>query len=849
MSSILNSRLPISEILRECDTNVNGFPGYAQCPICKAEMYVARLPDNGGGWYQCSRCSVVGDSITLLAKRHNLDVKDFLRSRRLLNTETYSHDAIEDHLRVMNERKSVVDGWVAISSDRRAHTALEYQVRDLMAQMRLMNLFNSPNWARGAGLLFGVSTNYELARKFPNVPFGNNRKPWIVTPLFSAPNCVVGMAFIDEKVRTNDVYTWFEPVKDGLTFLQRPIKAENIIVSTSQSHAAAIHIMAQNSQALYPPPVVGCTPGSLGVLDHLDGNNIVIWSPQPDLHNFTIARRIGDRARIATAPVFSDQDMGRSVYEHFIGYSVNALLSTITESSVPWLAALKDYVISRANDSALGRLPEQIALTTAEIDKIHAFCRTEEEARIFDNVYRGGSIDISLTLPSGKKVIGKTDGWYRVNHRGEATLLTNAIPVIDAVISYPTRNVLSGHVRVGNSDPTQQVSMPFRVDEKDFNVDWLRTFCNRQCRRFVTITKSLDRDLYDLATRMHQPKIIVGANKLGWDVEANGFVLPRRFYPRNGESRLDASLVDLPHPYEHLPDFSEIELDAVSAVTGISAPGVWAAFLIGLYHVIAPVFGLKKVPTLLYCKNAEHARATAKACSSYLYLPYGTSTSLHTLEPYIEQHDLPVICLAENDRGVNDCVRHPDHERIILATHDSQNLELADLLGYGQVEIEECPTEHPVMKQVFSAILHFMFENKYNPVPNDNPLMVVADLVRKWSRFTFEKSVDFSNDVVTAWRPPLPGGVRIRSLVQQLVDHHFLGMKVQPSALALDKDSVIETPDQMWVPYRGLKRGAASAGMPLPPTNKITQWLRESNLLIQEIAPLGQTTGWAISLK
>lgn len=844
-SSSLNGKLTIQEVIREVGADVNTIPGYCTCPFCGDDMYVSNLPEMGGGWYQCSRCDMVGDSLTLLSRFHKIEIRDFLRSRMLMNADIFSPDNIDEHLKMSNKRKEIVAGWTKFSSGRRYQELTDYQLRDLLVQMRLMNAFASPNWKRGAGLLFGIANNGEMSHHFPVVlNEGRSNTPWLIFPLFSAPSCMTGIVLTNGTPIHSEA--WFSHPKDGLTFLHRPIKSKFIVASPSQTHVAALHIMAQNSQASYPPPVVGFSDDALAVWDHLEAEKIILWGPQQNVKLFTAARRIGDRAHIATAPVFSDNDMNRAPIESFAGHSVNSVLSTMDSTSQPWLAALKDYVISRTNSHNVGRLPEKIALSPMEIEKIHSFCRNDEEARIFDNVYRGGTIDVSLSLPSGKKILQRPDGWYRIMPKGEPTLLSSAIPIIDTVIAYPDKNILSGYVKVGHPDPTQVVTAPFRVPEKEFNINWLRDFCNRTCKKFAHITSTINRDLYDLATRMHQPKVVVGVNKLGWDGETNAFVLPKRTYRRHGGSSLEECLVHTPHPYETLPDPTDIDQPSSGSFREIGPSG-WIPFLVGLHHTIAPVFGADKTPVIIECPTPDMANKVTRMAAKSLWVPYAGSPSLSLLETHLEHHDLPVFCHAENDSGLNACVRHHRPANLVVVAHAGLDFELPDLLGWGRVKVPEGALEWPALRSAFPLLLHYMFESDWSAPVAANPMLWVADLVRKWLRFSLELQHEFSNDVVTAWKQPESSGRRMVNLIHRLIDNQFLGLKVQKFAAGLDKDSVIKTNDTLLVPARGLRRAAAEANIPLPPSDKITQRLKESGSLIAEISPLGQLAGWEIS--
>jgi hypothetical protein len=786
---------------------------------------------------------MVGDSVTLLARFHNVDIRDFLKSRMLLNSDLFSPDNIDEHLRVSNTRREHVSGWSKFSRDRRYQELIDHQIRDLLVQTRLMQTFQSPNWRRSAGLLFGVATIRELATHFP-APYGRPHEPRIIFPLFSAPNCMAGLEAIDGASLHQDI--WFGDTRDVLTFLHRPIRGKFIVASPSQPHVAALHIMAQNSQASYPPPVVGFNDDTLTAWKHLEAEEIILWSPQPNVSLFTAAKRIGENARIAAAPVFSDNDLARSPVDLFIGHSATSMINVMRASSQPWLAALKDYIVSRASRHEIGRLPEKIALSPVEIERVHSLCRNDEEARIFDNVYRGGAIDITLTMPNGRKILQRPDGWYRVLGRGEPALISAAIPVVDTIIAYPDQNILSGYVKIGHHDPTRVVTTPFRIRENEFNADWLRDFCTRVCRRFAPVSNVIGRDLFDLATRMHQPKVVAGVNRLGWDAEANAFVLPRLTYRRHESGVRDASLVRAPHPFEQLPDPAELEFSDSAGFREIPAPAL-AGFLTGLRHIIAPVFGAEKTPTILECPTHEMAAQLTKVAAKALRLPYAGSPALNTLAPYLEQHDLPVFCHAENDSGLNACARHDNARNLIVVARAGLDFELSELLGWGRISVPDGPLECPALGSLFPLVLDFMFETDWTAPDAGHPLAWPADLLKKWARFTLETTHDATNDVIRGWRPPDSAGKRMLNLINCLVKTGYLGIKTQKVAVALDKDAVVATPTSMLVPLRGLRRAAAEANLPLPPADRITQRLKESGKLVEELAPLGQIAGWELA--
>jgi hypothetical protein len=422
------------------------------------------------------------------------------------------------------------------------------------------------------------------------------------------------------------------------------------------------------------------------------------------------------------------------------------------------------------------------------------------------------------------------------------------MPAVDSIITFPGHNLLSGHIRIGDPDPSRQATLNFRVPENEFNAEWLRIYCTQQHRRFVTVSKSIGNDLYEIATRLHPPRIVPGVSRLGWDPDRNAFILTKRVFPRNEPSRTEESLVEQPHPMETAPDVTDMQISDARPSLDAGIP-LWTAFVIGAIKIIAPIFSLEQPPVLI-TGDFKAVSRILKAAGGYLYLPTVNASQIASVEPYLAQHNLPVFAIAESQEELRRITLHKDSKRIITGCSRDFDLTVAELMGFNIVKVGDCEVEAPAMGLILPFLLQYVLEQGSWSPGAGNLMAIGADLLQKWTRFSFE-SVFSLKEAVGSWQDAKSPGARVMLLINQLIDNHFLGVQEQKLLVSDNlnlRDAAIRVKDILYVPIRGLGKAAGRAGLPVPPANLITQWLRKEGVLAEEVSPLGQAVGWGISM-
>lgn len=840
-SSNLNNMLAVADVVREIGSSLSGIPGYCQCPICgHATLYTSQSGSQSGGWYQCQgSCGFTGDSVDLLAAASRESVEEFLRRRRLSNTEIYSPDNLKDHMELYRHRRCVQDGWKELSN-RYNNMAFDFNVATLLQDLRLHNHAKAPYWNDGPGRIVGVGTTEGITEALPvrgSALPGRSSHAWVISPIFTAPGRITGFAGFDNNP---NAHTFFvdkgEGIKDGLLFLTKPMRVTDAFATDGLKHALALHIMAQNMHAGMLP-LYGYLPGTQLAWDHVRAQRIILWSPEPDIEILVAAKTIGDRAYITTSPkipTFTDNP-----FIHFQGQTPAMVLETMKYNAVPWLAALKDYIMSRGSSNALDRIPDQITLTSGEIDKLRSMCQSDEERRIMGSLYAGGPIDITLTLPTGRKIVQKKDGWYRVIKKGEHALLSQAMPVIeDQIMGNDMEVTYAGYVQVGGEETT----LPFTLPKNEFSGEWLAEYCGR-AGHFVTVGKMTPDELYGITTGMRRPRIVKGLDSVGWDERTRSFIFPLLSIMPDGSIEDDPRHMIGGHPTDALCVNGDIPLPELTEwFANPKWLDFWKLYTAALSLIIGPAMGAEHPGTVVFSDGGAEDILTLVAKA--LYLPVNQA-----VPP--QSHVWPAVVIPATKHAEAKIIKQGGSQKCLTTAVTEEHAHLAKLLGWNVITLAKVDSVGPA--DAYKMLGHLLpWHQAHGNDPGSGAVKAAYDLIT-----AFVAKAGGGNkpnrvilqDINVADTTPAGQGDRLVKLVKLLmtngmipVTHHRGDLDPKPVG-----NAIVISHNDLLIPSQGLIKVLETNDI-CTPTLEVMNRAMEAHLGHKETyMQLGNLLGWRVA--
>jgi hypothetical protein len=848
ISSVLNNGVAIADVLRECGTAARAVPGFCRCPICRQDtLYVTRLADEAGGWYQCQgRCGFVGDSLELLAAREDREQGEFLRARRLQDSSLYSPDNISKHIEEVKRRQAMQAAWRKVSDRSSLQVLAGPEVSAILADYRLAPHARAGYWDSRLAPLFGACTGAQAAGLFPNrglkpLP-GPGGKAWLLTPLFAAPGLMLGLAGFDYGPRAAHYYA--KPERDALLFLDRPYRPTEPVVHAfgDARFAVALHVLAQNNHGRQPP-VVAYVPDSDAAWRHVQSRKVILWSPDPGLEIFVQARRIGDRALVSRLP--GPADPAANPFEHYRGETPNQALARLEAAAEPWLKALKDHIVACAGSAVLEQIALRLALTPREAGIIRGYCATAEERRILDAVYEAGPIVQLATTTRGGRVVQKADGWYRVVRGGEHALLSEATAVVESQTVSTAATVFAGHVRVRND--AGETVFPFRVDRRRFNCAWLREAC-AAAGQYARIGNF---DLEDVAAAFHRPVTLRALDRLGWDPDAAAFVYPPGAILANGTIDDTPRQAERPHPLDRLACRAPFDPALVREWFGRpDYADYWRVYLAGLYNHLAPALGRPPLAVGVYGAGAAGLAAAAARDLYGETLPPGEPDKVLAAA---RAHAVPVWVTARGPETAA-LVKTPGLTNVVVALDSEETARLAQMLGWAVVVGAE--PEGPAPENAGGVLGALLVQHQLAPAdPELPPFQAALETLKGWLRRTFEEPAPILRNILEYVRAPdesrAGAGGRALEIVKQLLRSGQLSVRrgpELPTGAPPPDTHLTSAGDAIYVPEAALRRALARTGMAdAIATRRLAADLAAIGALRAPVTCLGSTAGWWVA--
>lgn len=585
---MLNAFLDPKTILCDLNIKVNRIPDITKCPSCESpEFHVGQDP-NGGGWYTCHHCRWSGDSLELMARVKQQPIKEVLLDvKRRGAADLFTDERINEYMRYLIRKQGAQDFWNA-ATDRDYLMNLESQAaRELMFIYKLPDLLERSTWKVGMGQFAGMASNNmynQYLAPVGNGMAGGNRH-FIVSPMFDVPGRMSSIALFDcgdgqKRYRSTALPFGTE---DALLFLNSVYLHDDVIYATPDlSFALCLQIWSHQGLS-GQLPLLGYTSETEKAWTNVRPQRVVFWDRQITDEIFMAARHISDRAYIATKPRFEDF---KDPYWHLKTYTAQSFLACMRESSMPWLQALKEYLLAVEFGHA-SALIARLDLSPAQRQEMLKFCQNDAERKRIAGLIDIGVIEMRIpTMTRNKYLIQRADGWYMQSTTGPTpTLVSAAVPVIESFTNFKTRTLLSGHIRASGK------TIPFEVDKEEFSASWLNDYCFRHGEP-VRVHSAIERNLLYYALQFNKPLELDGLDSIGWD--GTGFLFPQFTITLDGRILEKRRPLASEHPMQRLHYANT--LTVANARSWLrDTPGYalyWAIMLSALTNMIAPAEGV-----------------------------------------------------------------------------------------------------------------------------------------------------------------------------------------------------------------------------------------------------------------
>lgn len=281
------------------------------------------------------------------------------------------------------------------------------------------------------------------------------------------------------------------------------------------------------------PPIVAAIPpndsrfkdATKASIKALTQKKVIFWDPQETAETFELARRLGERAWIASSPVANSNHPGNAIRNR----TVTRFLELMEEGAIPWYKLLIRRLCHDTEDAALYLLEQLEKLDKAEIDLIMANCTEYEKAKLkilLDQNPESHTVDLG-----GRTYLERPGkGWVRQSIQfksndiieeliSDVSIAFKHVHLIDDVVYY------SGTLKFKEYPP-----IAFTADDatlRDSLISFLSKECLSSAADMPTVSPEGLRILVDLCKTAYRPQTVIAPKHIGYDVASQSFVFPQ----------------------------------------------------------------------------------------------------------------------------------------------------------------------------------------------------------------------------------------------------------------------------------------------------------------------------------
>lgn len=863
-NALLNSFLDPKEILRDLEIKFNRVPDITVCPTCHAPEFYIGLDPAGGGWYACNNCCWTGDSPQLISRIRGVSIEEtLLQLRRYDRMDTLNDHRIGEYLNALRRRESAKDFWFDASDRLSILSNKAPAARKLLHAYRLDEMVQRMTWNNQIGQIVGLTTKETYTRCLDpsgrSALRGRPNHSYVVSPLFDAPGRIAGVATFDigqgQKLYGHTPLPY--GTSDAMMFLNSVYMYDEVVYALPDL-AFALALQVKSHEGLGGAlPVIGITPMTHMSWVNVRPQRVVFWDRTITDELFLAARHVSDRAYIALKPVIDDI---RDPFWHMREYTPRQFVGMLHNSAVPWLQALKDYVLAVSYGEA-SALFSQLDLMPSQRQEMMKYCTSPSERRRVSALVDIGVIDMRVPMTTKNQyLVQKSDGWYMQSRSGaDMSTMSKAIPVIETFTNFKTHTVLTGHIRANGR------VIPFEIPKEEYTADWLDSYCFQHGAP-SNVHSRIRRDLLHYTLEFNNPVEKDGLDSIGWDGEA--FVFPRFVIRPDGRVLDSARPLARPHPMRALHYSSRIVVDNARAWTRNTPAHAlfWALTASLTANILAPAEGFDPRGIALLGHQNDDQDGALRTVVEHLHLStYDTANkrrerstidailaheSEHSVPLHVHCEDMPIVLKWMQAEGPRNAI-----------TTVTPGVRKPLLLRGGWTIVDSPPVNEVLTMPNGSAIVPSLLVNYCQngmklPKAKGHPVFGVIEMIKHWLALRFGLEMQGAAVLAEAKRmleigtPDGAAGMFERfvgTLVHLLEEGAVTISQLDDLAGTIDpKAAVTRTSSYVYLNYEVLRRVFDKKHLYLPEAAEMSRAFFEQKVFQSERYGLNSIEGWYV---
>lgn len=596
--------------------------------------------------------------------------------------------------------------------------------RGLMHRLHLQGDVEQPRWSSGGGQMLGSLPIEDIVaglgiasprRIFP----GRGWDSTLLFPFYDLPGRISGFLVVGRE--TDPKKDWIvldartasraraHPDKLGLAYHPAVPAVGQSRVYVAEDPVVAYRLQERHLRFSSIPLPIVAKPGSRHLVSPamfqlLAGRELRVWG-FADIES-AVCQAVPLRAGVALAgPEKAGPD---AVKGYFTRFTTEEIVGILDRETKPWSQVLSRRLESPVPGEAEAML-SRLEAAGFDLRQVRKHLSPEANQRVqslldLENVAR------TITV-NRKQITEKNGHWYVSDKQGSEELIVNAVIRLDYVIQ---------HARVGRAYYHGRIlwqgdAIEFSCPKKEFDRDplgWTEQFLLDRGRGILQFSKRWSSQIVFIASQFHQPRFVTGADRVGYEREANVFRMPDYDLRSGGE------IVD--HEFNVLTaELPATELAKPRVVTAedfkpLRDPLVYAVLIAFLRNIVAPFCGEPRTVIGLVGAGADGiGRDIGRALGCHEFTSVRPA-KFETLWEEELRHDWPVLVDVPPGRKTFSKWIYPDRrmeERNCVLRIDWHTWQLQRLLGEWMIVQERqsqvlAPHQKVAVQDLVPAYLH-----------------------------------------------------------------------------------------------------------------------------------------------
>jgi hypothetical protein len=823
-----------------CDITTTSLPATVKCPVCQEHgCKVLTIAPGKGEWVCCPSCHTSGDLISLAARGWQTE-------RRMAAT------GLVDHFGLSEVSSSELDRDSQWHEFQESIQSLWKNCRkpgpstsgDLRWAARLLGLNRSSAevWHAGAGKLAGVVSKEEVREHLPG--FGALSRRWeeaVVVALHSLPGKI--SSFLTFLRSVGEDSTVFYQVADpsglrlggflgleAVTGPDHPDFGNKVLLMNDPLLALRLHErhLAREKPLL---PVAGFRhedATNLNVGNGLfAGKRVYVWSPAITKELLLVAKEVDGW-------IVTDEDRDGGYWDDMNRVGLPVWVGRKLRFGRPWPDVLATCLQSKYGNEYADLL-RHMQLSEQERDRLLTCCRPSDREKLRDFEHNRSPRAAAV---SPKKRIREENGcWYLLDVRknGSTSLqLSDAILRIDTIVRFARsrKRLYEGRILYRGHEVPFSVAAGKRHEFQTHTAKWMRAkLIDAGLGVLQTVPGKYQR-LLDVALYLHEPGIVTGRDRCGWDKDENAFIFDGFSISARGEVKTGISVYASMIPGRDLHPPQDLTWEQIVILSGAGPLSslVWSVTACVMANLLAPLFNRTTTGVALLGDGAAFVGpmiAKRLGCVQVRYSP-----------AHEAQHGWPIVLPAVKEHLLTKQLAVTGPHNCVVVTSRQAAAVLGIESGWNWVTCEDPLTSldkyGEVLPLIVPAYLVWLAQQGFHLPESDSYAKSVLCSLGDWVK-SLHGNADHLENSTTFLSPDQPEGCRDKVVAQRFVEllcrmleDGYLGIGVN---IAL---GMVVAGDNVFLPKKEIYRALAKRKLPPFDSAVVTRALYHEQVLLGE---------------